>query len=103
MCSNLQENSQHTLLKLIVAGTTQDIQFCILSIVMFVFIKNIRIQYVFDEFNDDKDRCTRPNGGDGASLFFSIYNKNDDVTRASDIVAKTEPLSVETKNLHNSK
>ena len=46
-------------------------------------------QSVLDEVKDDKDKWTRPGGGDGASLLISIYNKNAHGTRASAIVART--------------
>ena len=79
----------------------RDLQFCILSNMMFVFIKNSVSQSVLDGVKDDKNKWSRPGGGDGASLLISIYQKNAHGTRASAIVAKTELLAAETKSFNH--
>ena len=59
------------------SSTNQDVQFCIQSNMMFVFIKNSITQPVLDYVKDEKAKWMRPGGGDGASLLIRIYNKND--------------------------
>ena len=62
------------------AGTAQDVQFCILSNVIFVFIKNSATQHVIDDVKDGKDKWIRPGGSNGDSLMIRIYNKNAHIT-----------------------
>ena len=79
-----------------------NLQFCILSNMFFVFVKNSIHQEVMDDLQDDVVLFTRPGGGDGATLLISIYTKNSHGTVASAIVAKTELLSVNSKDFgHN--
>ena len=83
-------------------GTNADnVQFCIKSNMMYIFIKKSVSKNVLDDIEEEKHKWTRPGGGDGLTLLMCIYNKNAHGTKASAIIAKSELLEVNTKNFNH--
>ena len=67
-----------------------------------LFIRNSCDQSATHNLREEKHHWTRPDGGDGGTLLVSICSKNSHGTRASEVVAKVELLSMRTKDFqHN--
>ena len=77
-------------------------QFCIKSNMFYLFVKNSCTQNVIDELKEERQHWSRPGGGDGLTILIAVYGKNAHGTRASAVVAKSELLSMRTKDFqHN--
>ena len=68
----------------------------------YLCVKNSCAQTVIDELNKERGQWIRPGGGDGTTLLIAIYSRNVHGTRVSAVVAKSELLSMRSKDLqHN--
>ena len=68
----------------------------------YLFVKNSCFQCVLDDLKDEEHHWKRPGGGDGGTLLTAVYSKNVHGTRASAVVAKSELLSMRSKDYqHN--
>ena len=83
-------------------SNADNVQFCIKSNVFYLFIKNSCFQCVLDDLKEEEHHWKRPGGGDGGTLLTAVYSKNVHGTRASAVVAKSELLSMRSKDYqHN--
>ena len=79
-----------------------NLHFCIKLNMMYLYIKNSVRQTVLEAIKEERVHWKRPGGGDGITLLIEIYSKNAHGTRASAVVAKSELLSMKTKDFgHN--
>ena len=68
----------------------------------YLFVKNSCSQNVIDELKEERKCYIRPGGGDGLTILIAVHGKNSHGTRASAVVAKSELLSMRTKDFqHN--
>ena len=83
-------------------SNADNVQFCIKSNMFYLFVKNSCDQSVLDAMKDDEHHWKRPGGGDGGALLIAVHSKNVHGTRASAVVAKSELLSMRSKDYqHN--
>ena len=83
-------------------STAENLQLCIKFNMMCLFIKNSAHQNFLKNIKEERLHWTRPGGGDGITLLIAICSKNAHGERVSTVVAKTELLSMKTKDFqHN--
>ena len=54
-----------------------------------------------DDLREENHHCTRPGSGDGRTLLIAMHSNDVHGTRASAVVAKSELLSMRTKDFQN--
>ena len=65
------------------------------------FVKNSCAQNVVDDLNKECGNWIRPAGGDGTTMLIAIHSRNVHGTRASVVVAKSELLSMRSKDFQH--
>ena len=79
-----------------------NVQFCIKSNTFYLFVKNSCFQCVLDDLKEEERHWKRPGGGHGGMLLTAVCSKNVHGTWASAVVAKSELLSMRSKDYqHN--
>ena len=68
---------------------------------LFIFVKNNINQQVAGDLKDDKFHFIRPGSCDDYALIMDVCDKNSSGTTDSVITAKSEPLSLTSKNFNH--
>ena len=94
----VQECKNHCNPKWADGSNANNVQFCIKSNIFCLFVKNSCDQTAIDELHGERQHWIRPGGGNGKTLLISMCCKNVHGTRASNVVANSELLSMRSKD-----